>query len=88
MPTVDTNIDIDVDVDIEVDDFLEACSDEDIQGIIDYLIDNDYLEAPQDKSKKTLTEYYWDITVSKLTENRLLLTDEELEFIEKIAKRF
>ena len=88
MPTVDTNIDINVDVDIEVDDFLEACSDKEIQEIIDYLIDNDYLEAPQDKSKQNLTEYYWDITVSKLTENRLLLTDEELQFIENIAKRF
>jgi hypothetical protein len=88
MPTVDTNIDINIDVDIEVDEFLEACKDKEILQIIDYLIENDYLDAPQDKSKQTATEYYWNVTISKITENRLLLTDEELEFIEKIAKRF
>lgn len=88
MPTVDTNIDVNVDVDIEVDDFLEACNDKEIQAVIDYLIDNDYLDAPQEKSKQSMSEYYWNLTMSKLTDNRLLLTDEETELIEKIAKRF
>lgn len=88
MPSVYANVDTEVEVDITIDEFLEACKDKEILQIIDYLIENDYLDAPQDKSKQTATEYYWNITISKITENRLLLTDEELEFIEKIAKRF
>jgi len=41
------NIDVDVDIDIDVDEFLENCSSSDIEEVIEWLTDSDYIKPNQ-----------------------------------------
>jgi predicted nucleic acid-binding protein len=83
---------VEAEVDIDVEDFVYECSDRDIEKLIKCLVE-------EDKLPKTLTTYsqsqnlsvndvLWYETISKIQGNRLAMTDEEIEIIEKIAKRF
>jgi predicted nucleic acid-binding protein len=90
MPTIYQEVDAEFDIDVE--DFIDECSDREIEKLIKYLIE-------EGKLPKTLTKYaqsqnlsvndvLWYETISKIQSNRLAMTDEEIEIIEKIAKRF
>ena len=83
---------VEAEVDIDVEDFVYECSDRDIEKLIKCLVEEGRLP-------KTLTKYgqsqnlsvndvLWFETISKIQGNRLAMTDEEIEIIEKIAKRF
>ena len=83
---------VEAEVDIDVEDFVYECSDRDIEKLIKCLVE-------EGKLPKTLTKYsqsqnlsvndvLWYETISKIQSNRLSMTDEEIEIIEKIAKRF
>ena len=83
---------VEAEVDIDVEDFVYECSDRDIEKLIKCLVEEGRLP-------KTLTTYsqsqnlsvndvLWFETISKIQGNRLAMTDEEIEIIEKIAKRF
>jgi len=81
--------DVEAEVDIDVEDFIYECSDRDIEKIIKCLVE----EGKLPKTLKpitgiTFTEEMWNETIEKLRSNRLLLSDEEIDIIEKIAKRF
>ena len=83
---------VETEVDIDVEDFIDECSDREIEKLIKYLIE-------EGKLPKSLTNYgqsqnlsvndvLWYETISKIQSNRLGMTDEEIEIIEKIANRF
>lgn len=87
MPTIYQDVEAEVDIDVE--DFIDECSDREIEKLIKYLI-------AEGKLPKTLTKYgqsqnlsvndvLWYETISKIQSNRLAMTDEEIEII---AKRF
>jgi hypothetical protein len=89
MPSFTSYVETDVDVDIDVEEFIDQCSDEDIDEIIQILIEQGRMTKLFTSSKHSLyTEQVWDETLNKLLINRLSLTNEEIEIIEKIAKRF
>ena len=90
MPTFYKDVEAEVDVDIE--EFVDECSDREIQILIRYMVE-------EGKLPKTLTGYgppqnlsvnetIWYETIEKIRSNRLTLTDEEIDIIENIAKRF
>jgi hypothetical protein len=83
---------VEAEVDIDVEDFIDECSDREIEKLIKYLIE-------EGKLPKSLTKYgqsqnlsvndvLWYETISKIQSNRLGMTDEEIEIIEKIANIF
>lgn len=80
-------------IDIEVDDFLDSCSEYEINEIIDWLDDNCYID------KKTVAvtngnnaigvlDYEWNTVITALSDKRLSLTSDEEELIKNIVKRF
>lgn len=84
--------DVEAEVDIDVEEFIDSCSDREIQELIRYLVEEGRLP-------KTLTGYgpsqnlsvnetIWYETIEKIRSNRLTLIDEEIDIIENIAKRF
>ena len=79
---------IDTDVDIDVDDFLEECSEREIEEVIKWLNYNDYLSHSSiNERSKNLMDLEWDKAIDKLHSNRIQLTPSEEEFIKTIANR-
>ena len=80
----------DVQVDIEVEDFLDECDEWDIQKVIEYLKNNEYLGKsyylpPQNKN---ILDEEWEDTLNTLSTLRHKLTTEEEETIKKISKKY
>ena len=83
---------VEADIDIDVEDFIYECSDRDIEKIIQILVNEGSLPKTLEKHSKsqnlTLNDKMWYETTEKLRSNRLSLTNEEIEYIENISKRF
>lgn len=78
------------DIDIEVGDFLSSCRENEIKELIEYLIEDGYIDAKQvpNTEKHSLIEWEFDEVISKIAENRLRLTSEEDALLKKISDRF
>ena len=83
---------VEADIDIDVEDFIYECSYRDIEKIIQILVEKGKLPKTLEKYSKsqnlTLNDKMWYDTTEKLRSNRLSLTNEEIEYIENISKRF
>lgn len=79
-------------IDIDVEELFESCSDKDIETFIQLLVEEGKLPKTLEKYSKaqniTLNDKMWYETIEKLRSNRISLTNEEIEFIEKISNRF
>ncbi len=80
-------------VDIEIDEIVDDLSPLEVEELIDYLKEEGYLKNGKykhnyDNGSENLHDRMWSETCKKLLDNRLQLTNEEQEIIEKIASRF
>ena len=77
------------DIDIDPDDFISACSSEEIQELIDALVEDGYVKKHEVESNdKNILDHEWDEVIGKIAgTGRLRLTNEEEETIRKIANR-
>ena len=86
------NFHVYTDVDIEIDEFVDDLSPLEVEELIDYLKEEGYLKTSDLKflsnNSENLNDNMWFETCKKLLNNRLQLTDEEQEMIEKISQRF
>ena len=84
--------DVEAEVDIDVEEFVDQCSDREIQKLILYLVEEgklpETLTTYTQSQNLSLNEVLWYQTIEKIKSNRLTLTDEEIDTIEKISKRF
>jgi hypothetical protein len=81
------NVDVDVDVDIE--EVLDECSEKEIEKLIKWLIDNEYLNKfgmPAVDLSSSQIDFYSNI--SKLSELYFTLSKEDYEVIETILKKY
>ena len=86
MPTFYKDVEAEVDVDIE--EFVDECSDREIQILIIYMVEEGKLTVYGPSQNLSVNETIWYETIEKIRSNRLTLTDEEIDIIENIAKRF
>jgi hypothetical protein len=84
-----------ISVDVNLDDILNRLSDRELQRLVDDLYDDGYYQAKleeklasDDDSTVSLNEQLFRREVSKIHSNYLNLTNEEIQIIEGIAKRF
>ncbi len=84
MPEFETYIDIDP------DEFIDNCSEREIEELIESLVESGYLTktATTKPSEKNVLDLEWDEIMDKLIRNRVMLSNEEEEMIRTIAKRF
>lgn len=85
------NFNVDTDIDIDIEEFVDACDSSEINELIDYLVECEFLPPTmlsEILSSKTFSEKEFEEKLTKITNNRLLLSDEEFLLIEKIANRF
>ena len=84
--------DVEAEVDIDVEEFVDSCSAREIEKLIRYLVEEGSLPKTLTTYTQTqnlsLNDTMWYETTEKIRSNRLTLTDEEIELIENIAKRF
>lgn len=86
-----------ISVDVDLDDILNELSDRELQRLVDDLYDDGYYQQKLEKKLElgsdtdttvSLNEQLFRAELSKIHSNYLNLTNEEIELIEKIAKRF
>jgi hypothetical protein len=95
MPTVNGYVEIEVseytDIDVEVESFLSECSRSEIDEVIDYLIEHNFIdESSKDNGfigEENLMDIEWLDTLKKLRSSRLVLSEEDIETIKKIANK-
>ena len=78
-------------VDVDVDEFLSACSPREIEKLIEYLIEDGYIDSkarPNKNEPKSLLEEEWDEITDNLREKRLNISNEDEETIRKISKKY
>ena len=84
--------DVEAEVDIDVEEFIDQCSGREIEKLIRYLVEEGSLPKTLTTHTQTqnlsVNEVLWYETIEKIRSNRLTLTDEEIDIIENIAKRF
>ena len=82
------DLDFDINVNISVNDFLSECDSRDINDVINWLKRNGELSNNDVWEANSLPHEMFLETVDKIAQNYYILTNEEQELIEKIAKRF
>ena len=88
MATIYTTVD--VDVDIEIDEFVDSCSERDLQMLIRYLQEAGYLDKSniRDESKMTSNEIEFRDKMSLLSDKFYQMTIEEAELIENLYNKY
>ena len=82
------------DVDISPDEFVYACSKKEIKELIDTLVEenhiskNDVIAYRTQRSGPNSSDIIFDNNLDAISRNRLHLTIEEEEMINKLAERF
>ena len=81
---------VDVDVDIEIDEFVDSCSEKDLQMLIRYLQEAGYLDKSniRDESKMTSNEIEFRDKMSLLSDKFYQMTIEEAELIENLYNKY
>ena len=77
-------------IDINIIDVLDDCSGWEIDQVIEWLEDNDYIvnKDVQVIEDKNLMDLEWDKVIDKLSTLRLQLTPQEEEIIKQITNKY
>lgn len=82
------------DLDISPDEFVYACNKREIKELIDTLVEenhiskNDVITGKTERSRANSSDIIFDNNLDAISRNRLHLTIEEEEMINKLAERF
>ena len=88
MATIYTTVD--VDVDIEIDEFVDSCSERELQMLVRYLQKEGYLDKSniRDESKMTSSEIEFRDKMSLLSDKFYQMTIEDAELIEDLYEKY
>ena len=77
------------DLDITPDEFVSACSDREINELVDILMDEGIIKENHltDNTNNNILDEIFNEALEKLATSRHILTNEEEEIIKKIASR-
>ena len=75
-------------LDIDVENFIESCSNKEIEDMIEILIDSGYVEKIKSINNRSMLDNIWNENISKLLDLRLRITPKEEEKILKIINKY
>lgn len=81
-------VEVDIDVDINVVDFLDDCSEAEIETVIEWLVDSDLIEPQLNINEGNIMDIEWNKDLNKLSTLRLQITPEEEEIIKTIVRKY
>jgi hypothetical protein len=89
MPSFTGSEYVDVEVDVDVNDFLSECSSDEIEEVIEYLIDNNFISKDREAILQNLSigEEQLHKNLDKIKDNYYILSDEEEYTIKRIADK-
>jgi hypothetical protein len=88
MPTIrEYTSSVDISVDVDVEEFLDDCNKGEIEEVIQWLIESDWIK-PTQVEEGNVMDIEWFNTVSKLHTLRQRLTVEEEELIKSIVNKY
>jgi hypothetical protein len=88
MPTIrEYTSSVDISVDVDVEEFLDDCNKGEIEEVIQWLVDSDWIK-PTQVEEGNVMDIEWFNTVSKLHTLRQRLTVEEEELIKSIVNKY
>ncbi len=81
---------VDVDVDIEIDEFVDSCTDREIQLLINYLgeVGHSSRHKVKDDTKMTANEIEFSDKMLLLSDKYYQMTNEETEFLENLYNKY
>jgi hypothetical protein len=81
---------VDIDVNIEIDEFVDSCSDREIQLLINYLGEMGHLgnHKVKDDSKMTANEIEFTEKMSLLSDRYYQMSSEDTELLETIYNKY
>jgi hypothetical protein len=81
---------VDVDVDIEIDEFVDSCTDREIQLLINYLGEVGHLSRHKvkDDAKMTANEIEFSDKMLLLSDKYYQMTTEEIEVLETLYNKY
>ncbi len=80
--------DVEAEIDLSIDEFIELCSEKDINEFIETLKATGQWIILNSSYNESIQEIEFNEILIKLYKNRLQLTNEEDEILRKIASRF
>ena len=87
MPYLSEYVDVEVDINVSPTEFIEHCSEKEIEELIGNLRSEGYFEEDKSPSSHPIANEFYQ-NIDKIKQNRLALTSEEEEVLYKIASRF
>jgi hypothetical protein len=89
MPTIEVNVDTYVDVDVDIIDILEECSKSEIEDILGYLEENEFISGKQKIDlNATYDEVEFNKVVNKLSRLYLQIDQEDWKTIQKLIEKY
>ena len=89
MPTIYTYVDTEVDVEIDVIEFIDSCSEKEMNELINYLTKEGYVNGlVKDESKMTSGEIDFNNQMSLLSDKYYQMTNEETALIETLYNKY
>jgi hypothetical protein len=87
---VETTVDIDEWVDVDIEDVLDDCSELEIQAVIRWLKEGDYLvkEKIVEPHDLSFSEEQFNARIQKLSELYFTITSEDLDALDEILKNY
>jgi len=76
------------DLDIDVDEFLYSCNNREIDQVIEWLREEEYISNYSKTETDSINDSIFNDAVIKIQNHQISLSREEEEFILNIAKRF
>jgi hypothetical protein len=89
MPTIEVNVNTYVDVDVDIIDILEECSKSEIEDILGYLEENEFISGKQKIDlNATYDEVEFNKVVNKLSRLYLQIDQEDWKTIQKLIEKY
>ncbi len=89
MPNFNASEYVDVEVDVDIDEFLDKCSTDEIEEVIQYLIDNNIISEDRTMNFSNLSfdEEQLHKNLDKIKNSYYILPNEDEEIIKQIANK-
>jgi hypothetical protein len=88
MPRFLEYVETEAELDISVSDFYNELNHKEVKELINILIEEDYIKRNDVVEDESIYEWEFNKIITKIANNRVMLTAEEEELLKKISDRF
>ena len=88
MPKFYEMVEVEAEVWVDVEEFVNECSDKEIKKLIKILAEDGHIsKAEINSTNQNVSDEMWSEKIVKILNGRLMLSQEDIEIIEKISQK-